>query len=110
MPYRPDVERCDHNGLPAYRPVVIADGAFGPTTLRPSPDLRLSDRGEAMRVAREMAEAKAREARSREARLEYLRGELRAERISYEELHELQNLAHYIDEGDVELREAAGLS
>ena len=42
-------------------------------------------------------------------RLEYLRGELEAERISYGELHELQSLAEYIDEGDVQLLEAAGV-
>ena len=42
-------------------------------------------------------------------RLEYLRGELRAERISYSELYELQSLAEYIDPGDVELLEAAGV-
>ncbi len=42
-------------------------------------------------------------------RLEYLRGELRAERISYGELIELQELAQYIEEGDVELLEAAGV-
>jgi hypothetical protein len=41
-------------------------------------------------------------------RLEYLRGELRAERISYGELAELQGLAEHIDPGDVELLEAAG--
>lgn len=42
-------------------------------------------------------------------RLEYLRQELRAERISYEVLHELQSLAKHIDAGDVELLEAAGV-
>lgn len=42
-------------------------------------------------------------------RLEHLRGELRAERISYGELAELADLADAIDESDVELREAAGL-
>lgn len=42
-------------------------------------------------------------------RLEYLRRELRAERISYSELYELQSLAEYIDPGDVELLEAAGV-
>lgn len=42
-------------------------------------------------------------------RLEYLRGELRAERISWGEFHELQSLAEYIDAGDVELLEAAGV-
>jgi len=40
-------------------------------------------------------------------RLEYLRGELRAERISWEELAELQDL--HIDPSDVELLEAAGV-
>lgn len=43
------------------------------------------------------------------ARLEYLRGELRAERISYAELAELQCLAPYIEPGDTELLEAAGV-
>lgn len=42
-------------------------------------------------------------------RLEFLRGELRAERISSEELSELQGLAAYIEAGDVELLEAAGV-
>ena len=42
-------------------------------------------------------------------RLEYLRGELRAERISWGELAELQALAPHIDPGDVELLEAAGV-
>jgi len=43
------------------------------------------------------------------ARLEELRAELRAERISLGELIELQNLAEYIDPSDVELLEAAGV-
>lgn len=42
-------------------------------------------------------------------RLEELRTELRAERISYGELHELQSLADHIPAGDVELLEAAGV-
>jgi len=42
-------------------------------------------------------------------RLEYLRGELRAERISWGELAELADLAPHIDPGDVELLEAAGV-
>lgn len=42
-------------------------------------------------------------------RLEYLRGELRAERISYGELIELQGLAHLIAPDDVELLEPAGV-
>lgn len=42
-------------------------------------------------------------------RLEYLRGELRGECISYSELAELQGLARHIDRGDVELLEAAGV-
>lgn len=43
------------------------------------------------------------------ARLEYLRGELRAERISWGELLELQGLADEIEPGDVELLEPAGV-
>jgi hypothetical protein len=42
-------------------------------------------------------------------RLEELRAELQAERISYGELAELQSLAKYIAPGDVELLEAAGV-
>ena len=41
-------------------------------------------------------------------RLEYLREELRQERISYGELAELSCLRDYIEPGDVELLEAAG--
>lgn len=44
-----------------------------------------------------------------QSRLEYLRRELRAERISYGELAELQSLAKHIAPGDVELLEAAGV-
>jgi len=43
------------------------------------------------------------------ARLEHLRKELRAERISYSELAELQSLAEYIPKDDIELLEAAGV-
>lgn len=46
---------------------------------------------------------------SQRERLEYLRGELRAERISYGESSELQSLTAYIDPGDVELLEVAGV-
>lgn len=42
-------------------------------------------------------------------RLEYLRGEIRAERISMGELVELQELAQHIDASDVELLEWAGV-
>jgi hypothetical protein len=42
-------------------------------------------------------------------RLQYLRNELRNERISYAELAELQSLARYIDPGDTELLGAAGV-
>lgn len=42
-------------------------------------------------------------------RLEYLRGELQAERMSWGELAELQDLAPHIAPGDVELLEAAGV-
>ena len=43
------------------------------------------------------------------ARLEYLRREIKAERISYEEIAELQSLAKCIDSGDVLLLEWAGV-
>ena len=42
-------------------------------------------------------------------RLEYLRGQLEAECISWGELHELQCLAEHIEDGDVQLLEAAGV-
>lgn len=44
-----------------------------------------------------------------EQRLEYLRGEIRAERISYSEIAELQSLAEHIKKGDTELLEWAGV-
>lgn len=43
------------------------------------------------------------------ARLEYLRGEINAERISYDEIHELQCLAEHTDAHDVQLLEWAGV-
>ncbi len=42
-------------------------------------------------------------------RLEYLRGEIEAERISYGEVAELQSLAEHIEPGDVLLLEWAGV-
>jgi hypothetical protein len=42
-------------------------------------------------------------------RLEYLRSQIRAECIGYSELAELQGLAEFIDPGDVELLEWAGV-
>ena len=41
--------------------------------------------------------------------LEYLRKEIRAERISIGEIIELESLAEHIDEGDVELLQWAGV-
>lgn len=48
---------------------------------------------------------------SAQERLEYLRGELRAERVSYGEIAELQDFANAgaIDPSDMELLEAAGV-
>lgn len=43
------------------------------------------------------------------ARLEYLRGEIEAERISYGEIVELQSLAAHIDPSDVLLLQWAGV-
>lgn len=42
-------------------------------------------------------------------RLEYLRGEIRAERISYGEIAELRGLVEHIAPDDVELLEWAGV-
>jgi len=42
-------------------------------------------------------------------RLEYLRGEIEAERISYGEIAELQDLVEHIDQGDLLLLEWAGV-
>ena len=42
-------------------------------------------------------------------RLEYLRGEIEAERISMGEIAELQGLTDYIEPGDVVLLEWAGV-
>jgi hypothetical protein len=42
-------------------------------------------------------------------RLAYLRGEIEAERISYEEIAELESLAEYIDPRDTLLLEWAGI-
>lgn len=42
-------------------------------------------------------------------RLEYLRGEIENERISYGEIAELQTLKEYIEKGDVVLLEWAGV-
>lgn len=67
-----------------------------------SPDLDLADVRELVRLARRWILWIKR-------RLEYIRGELRAERISQGELNELASLAPYIEPDDVELREAAGL-
>ena len=53
-----------------------------------------------------IAEIKTAEAKQR---LEELRAEIQAERISTGELLELQSLAPYIDKGDVELLEWAGV-
>jgi len=43
------------------------------------------------------------------ARLEYLRGEILAERISYSELDELKELSIFIEENDTLLLEWAGV-
>ena len=43
------------------------------------------------------------------ARLEYLRGEIKGERIGYEEIAELESLKEYIEPDDVLLLEWAGV-
>lgn len=42
-------------------------------------------------------------------RLDYLRGEIEAEQISYGELVELQNLAKFIDQSDILLLQWANI-
>jgi hypothetical protein len=42
-------------------------------------------------------------------RLEYIRGEIIAERISYGEVCELEDLKEYIEDDDVLLKEWAGI-
>ena len=43
------------------------------------------------------------------SRLEYLRGQIKAEQISMSEILELQNLAEHVEPGDVELLQWAGV-
>ena len=47
--------------------------------------------------------------KTQKERLEYLRGEIKAERISMAELLELESLTPYIDPSDVLLLEWAGV-
>jgi hypothetical protein len=49
------------------------------------------------------------EEKAAKKRLEEIRKELRAERISYDELVELESLKEYIDKDDIELLQAAGV-
>lgn len=44
-----------------------------------------------------------------QSRLEYLRGEIEAERISYDEIAELQSLAAHIEDDDVLLKQWANV-
>lgn len=62
--------------------------------------------GQADKLARELVGARFKAARKR---LEQLRRVLRAENISYGELHELQCMVPYIAPGDYELLEPAGV-
>lgn len=54
-----------------------------------------------------MGQRKYTDADSIDARIGYLRGEIRAERISYGEICELESLAEYIDPNDIELMQWA---
>lgn len=75
-------------------------------------DLSRAEQDEVIEIVRSLDPAHLRERATSDeirARLEYLRGELRAERISMGELLELQGLAAHIEPGDVELLEAAGV-
>lgn len=61
------------------------------------------------RVAADTGDGNPMTAETAAERLEYLRGEIRGERISYGELAELQSLAEFISADDVELLEWAGV-
>lgn len=70
---------------------------------------RIAVAKELVKIAKDlMAVGKKPDARIKR-RLEYLRKEIEAERISYGEISELQDLAEYIDPGDVQLLEWAGV-
>jgi hypothetical protein len=62
-----------------------------------------------VRVGERIRPSQPKPAEAAKARLEYLRGELRAECLSYAEVVELQTLVDFIEPGDVELLEAAGV-
>ncbi len=80
-----------------------ADEAFDPETATDSDGIDQAQRNAYLDAAKIVEEHF-----SIHEQLEYLRGELRAQRISYEELAQLQSLAKYIAPDDVELLEAAG--
>ena len=71
--------------------------------------IKATERKRAKGIRRKSAERTERTRKFAAGRLEYLRGELRAERISQGELAELRALAPHIKAGDVELLEAAGV-
>lgn len=89
--------------LPAggiYRKIAVLEGAH---------PLHLAAEGGEDRDGRAIADDRTVYPVSDAEYLEYLRGEIRAERLSYGELADLQDMAELIDPGDVELLEWAGV-
>lgn len=96
------LELC--RGTDAYgRPVVVDVASIG--------GVEAMARDDYMReiVSELAAELTDDETETTQTRLEYLRGQIRAERISYAEISELQGMADLIDRGDTELLEWAGV-
>jgi hypothetical protein len=99
----------DVGGLPSqYRWHAFIDNG---NTYRVD-EVKAYDRSELRRVIREyhLKQRNGYGERIAKRRLDALRTELQAERISYGEIAELQALAPYIDSSDVELLEAAGVA
>lgn len=92
-----DIER-DHPGATVLQGWGILDTTTG----------YVVSESEDIYFTREDAERGLQELQIRD-RLEYLRGEIEAERISYSEIAELQGLTEYIDPADVLLLQWAGV-
>lgn len=87
-------------------------GVGGPETITPKKESLSSRIKKAFRMRKASVEPKKAETSTDpkiKERLESLRKALQAENISYGELAELQSLKEYIEPGDVELLEAAGV-
>ena len=72
-------------------------------------DLLTTDAGQHGWAIYKVVEKRGNHVKTIAERLEYLRGQIHAESISYSEIADLQGLAEYIDPGDVELLQWAGV-